>query len=150
MMDMGGVRAKVLDYILDSQWVLSVSSNAEVNKIWAKIREVKIPKSGYMVNTWVWSHLALGEFTLKSGYHALRVSYSELDWAKIVWSSYIIPKYSCCSYRALMGCLLIKDRMCWMNLVTDLHCVLCKVENETHHIYFLVVFTVLTSDRDVD
>lgn len=137
MEELGSRNSKVARYINGKQWVLPQSLILEVNQFWSYISSPEIPKAGYFADSWVWLHSVDGVFTFKGAFNALRVQHPEKDWAKIVWPSSSIPKHSCCSFRAVLGQLLTKDHMGWLNTNLDPCCVLCKTESETHeHLFF--------------
>lgn len=150
MTALGGTHTKVSHYIRAEKWSLPPSSNSEVNKVWAYIKEKEIPKLGFFMDKWVWNHSATGEFSFKIAFQALRVHHSEVDWVDILWSSTCIPNYSCCSYRAVLGRLLTKDRLYWLHpyLVKVVSLVVLKTRHVT--IYFFHALTTLISGSVAD
>lgn len=142
MSELGGVYMKVSHYINADSSNLPLTANAEINKIWVHIRNIEIPKTEFFEDRWVWKHSATGDFPLTEAYKALRVRHLEAVWTKILWPPTLIPKNSCCSYKAIMGQLLTKDRMGWLNINMNLRCVLCNFENESYdHLFFACAYS---------
>ena len=80
-----------------------------------------------------WSS-STGPFTAKA-YEFLRLRSNPVHWRKVVWESWSMPRYSLIIWLAVLGRLRTKDRLHFLQ--TDLTCVFCQVDNESHsHLFF--------------
>jgi hypothetical protein len=80
-----------------------------------------------------WSS-STGPFTAKA-YEFLRLRSNPVHWRKVVWESWSMPRYSLIIWLTVLGRLRTKDRLHFLQ--TDLTCVFCQVDNESHsHLFF--------------
>ncbi|XP_063942662.1 uncharacterized protein LOC135150328 [Daucus carota subsp. sativus] len=57
-------------------------------------------------------------------------------WVDVVWHNLSIPKCAFTFWLAIKGRLLTRDRMHKFNMNTELRCILCNIDNESHrHIF---------------
>ena len=67
----------------------------------------------------------------------IRSRRDKVEWHRLLWGSYTVPKYSFIAWMAVLDRLPTKDRMQKWGIMVDGQCVLCKQENETrNHLFF--------------
>ena len=70
-------------------------------------------------------------------WHELRHKQSKVDWHRLVWCNFHIPRHSMISWLAILDRLPTRYRMNSLGVLTSMDCVLCSVEVETRdHIFF--------------
>ncbi|XP_074320736.1 uncharacterized protein LOC141657402 [Silene latifolia] len=85
---------------------------------------------------------ATGRFQVAKIYEHIRPHYARVRWAKAIWNSSIIPKYSFICSLAVQKKLLTVDNINRHGLCLMNRCTLCRRSSETHtHLFFKCEFT---------
>ncbi|GJS39442.1 reverse transcriptase domain, reverse transcriptase zinc-binding domain protein [Tanacetum coccineum] len=97
--------------------------------------------------------LVRSPFLTKNAWHTLRVRGNEVDWFKLVWSTYSIPRHAIHMWLVMRKRLLTQDRMRqWdVDSIIDLKllwCPICKMQPDSHdHLFFECAYS---SQNNVD
>ena len=84
-----------------------------------------------------------GNFSAKA-YNYFRLSGPQVNWARVVWEQWSMPRHNFILWLAVLGKLRTKDRLRFFQI--DTSCVLCGQMEESHiAIYFLLVLGQLAS-----
>ena len=71
----------------------------------------------------------------RNAYDYFRLRGDEVNWLRVVWDSWSMPRYNFILWLAALGKLRTKDRLQFMSL--DPLCLLCSQDNESHrHLFF--------------
>ncbi|XP_074289312.1 uncharacterized protein LOC141614466 [Silene latifolia] len=96
-------------------------------------------RPAYSVDCWMGKQAA---YTVKEGYNWLRGPNPEVSWWRVCWNSMNVPKASFIYWAAVLGRLLTKDSLARMGGASDLKCLLCYSQDESHdHLFFDCVYT---------
>ncbi|GJR49738.1 sodium/hydrogen exchanger 6 [Tanacetum coccineum] len=84
----------------------------------------------------------LSSFSVRNAWHTVRVRGNEVDWFKLVWSTYSIPRHAIHMWLVMRKRLLTQDRMRQWDVGSNidlnlLRCPLCKMHPDSHdHLFF--------------
>ena len=84
----------------------------------------------------------LSSFSVRNAWNSFRVRDNEVEWFKLVWSSYCIPRHAIHMWLVMRKRLLTQDRMRQWDVGSNidlnlLRCPLCKVQPDSHdHLFF--------------
>ncbi|XP_042515225.1 uncharacterized protein LOC122089557 [Macadamia integrifolia] len=83
-----------------------------------------------------WSLSSLGAFSTKSAWEALRKVSPKVGWAKMVWSSVLIPRQSVFGWRLIHGKLPCDDKVKRKGVLLPSRCEMCnKAEESINHLF---------------
>ncbi|XP_042495070.1 uncharacterized protein LOC122074306 [Macadamia integrifolia] len=83
-----------------------------------------------------WSLSSLGAFSTKSAWEALRKVSPKVGWAKMVWSSVLIPRQSVFGWRLIHGKLPCDDKVKRKGVLLPSRCEVCnKAEESINHLF---------------
>nr|GEV72418.1 reverse transcriptase zinc-binding domain-containing protein [Tanacetum cinerariifolium] len=103
-------------YKLNNQSFWDVRLLSNVSWGWRKIlqiRNIVRPHIWYKIDTLHWKlhDGTLSSFSVRHAWHSIRVRGTEVDWFKIVWSSYSIPRHVIHMWLVMRKRLLTQDRI---------------------------------------
>ncbi|XP_004309472.1 PREDICTED: putative ribonuclease H protein At1g65750-like [Fragaria vesca subsp. vesca] len=89
----------------------------------------------------IWVPLSSGELSAKEAFQFLRPRLPSLDWGKLIWSKFIIPRISLHSWKVLRGRVLSEDLLQRRGIALASRCVLCGRDGESlPHIFLTCSF----------
>ncbi|XP_022032624.1 uncharacterized protein LOC110933726 [Helianthus annuus] len=134
------VKSKIKDAFIDGQWVWPEDWRSVFPTLF-QLRPLMLSETQDRI-LWMKHDGKLAPFSSKEVWDAVRVRDQPKSWAKVVWSSFNIPKHSFLCWLIFKKKLWTQDRILrWNHAVTGsmnlMCCLLCYSEIETHeHLFF--------------
>lgn len=106
------------------------------------INDVPISIVPDMSDKLIWVPSSSGELLAKEAFQFMRPRLPSLDWGKLIWSKFIIPRISLHSWKVLRGRVLSEDLLQRRGIVLASRCVLCGRDGESSlpHIFLTCSF----------
>ena len=131
--------AKVASIISNGQWAWPVANSPDLLTLKQAIPDSMVPNMSRCDEV-IWSPSGTGKFSTKSAWLALRVRHSLVNWHRLIWFSYAIPKCGFILWLAIRERLSTYDRLSLASSTWS--CLLCNNQAESHdHLFFSCSFS---------
>ncbi|XP_043719432.1 uncharacterized protein LOC122667249 [Telopea speciosissima] len=93
-------------------------------------------------DTTVWTASSSGRFSIKSDWHASRVSQPVVNWHHLIWASTAHPRFSFVAWLAAREALSLRTKVADWGLSPERNCYFCNLNDETFdHLFFGCSYT---------
>ncbi|XP_074297257.1 uncharacterized protein LOC141627962 [Silene latifolia] len=122
-------------YIKNNHWH-NYSPPTSSSWYWRKICQVKeVFREAYQQNRWITN--AGKEYTISKGYEYIRVKCQKVDWHRMTWNKWTIPKHSFIAWIYKHKNMNTNDKLHNLGISTENTCCLCAQNVETlEHLFF--------------
>ncbi|XP_042515366.1 uncharacterized protein LOC122089737 [Macadamia integrifolia] len=125
---------RVVDFIEDGKWCFPPIQSEFLKDTFKAIGNISLPQG--QKDRCCWSLSSLGAFSTKSAWEALRKVSPKVGWAKMVWSSVLIPRQSVFGWRLIHGKLPCDDKVKRKGVLLPSRCEVCnKAEESINHLF---------------